>query len=227
MKSFFYRLLLAMAILMPFVGQTQLCNDPSEPNATMGQAFDLGELTNTPLQNDSLCLTAGDQDFFQFRHSGTQYFVRVRGFSNNTQGRYGITVRLDSSFISVNTRSINGSRTDTYLYLLDVNSLVLGENDDINRTLFSEVRYNFINPIFLSANPTQLNLAPTNDSTSFVVTASNVNWTITAPTWLTLSTTTGGNGSTTVRVMATNNNTNRERLGYISVNGSNSVQLYG
>jgi hypothetical protein len=105
---------------------------------------------------------------------------------------------------------------------LDANNVTLGENDDANRTLFSEVRSNFINPVVLSVNPTQLSLAATGDSTAFIVTASNTNWTLVAPSWLTVSATSGGNGATTVRVLAAANTTLRERLGYIAIAGANN-----
>jgi Secretion system C-terminal sorting domain/Viral BACON domain len=223
MKYVFYRFCLALAFLLPIAlhAQVQTCADLSEPNNNMGQAFDLGNLSDS-IRLDSLCLSAGDHDFFKFNHIGTLYYVRVRGFSSSTQGQYGLKIRLDSNFLTVNTHAVNGSRTDTYLYLSDGNSVTLGENDDANRTLFSEVRYNFINPVVLSVNPTQLSLSATGDSTAFVVTAANTNWTLVAPSWLTVSATTGGSGATTVRVLAAANTTLRERLGYIAIVGSNN-----
>jgi hypothetical protein len=223
MKYVLYRFCFALAFLLPIAlhAQVQTCADLTEPNNNMGQAFDLGNLSDS-IRLDSLCLSSGDHDFFKFNHVGTLYYVRVRGFSSNTQGQYGLTVRLDSNFLTVNTHTVNGSRTDTYLYLSDANNVTLGENDDANRTLFSEVRYNFINPVVLSVNPTQLSLAATGDSTAFVVTAANTNWTLVAPSWLTVSTTSGSNGATTVRVLAAANNTLRERLGYIAIVGSNN-----
>ncbi len=223
MKSFFYRFLLLLAISLPLTAQSQVCNDLTEPNDNLGQSYDLGVVTSSLLY-DSLCLTAGDQDFLRFSHAGNTYFVRVRGFSSSTQGRYGVMVRVDSSFLSVTTYAVGGSRTDTYLYLSDINGVTLGENDDFNRTLFSQVRYNFINPIFLSVNPSQLTLAASGDSASFTVAASNITWTATAPNWLTLSSVSGGNGTTTIRVFAAQNATNRNRLGYISITGTGNMR---
>lgn len=223
MKHFFYRFLLLLGVLMPMVAHAQICNDLTEPNGSLGQAYELGNVTAT-LRYDSLCLTAGDQDFLRFTHAGNAYYVRVRGFSGSTQGAYGLMISVDSSFLSVTTYSVNGSRTDTYLYLSDINGTTLGENDDFNRTLFSQVRYNFINPVFLSVNPTQLALAASGDSASFTVAASNISWTATAPSWLTLSATSGTNGTTNVRVLAAQNAATANRLGYINITGTGNVR---
>lgn len=223
MKHLFYRFLLLLGFLMPIAAQSQVCNDLTEPNGNLGQAYDLGNVTNT-LRFDSLCLTAGDQDFLRFTHVGNTYYVRVRGFSNSTQGAYGLQVSVDSSFLSVTTYSVNGSRTDTYLYLSDINGVALGENDDFNRSLFSQVRYNFINPVFLSVSTNQISLSASNDSASFTVAASNISWTATAPNWLTLSTISGANGTTNVRVLAAQNTATTSRLGYINITGTGNVR---
>lgn len=228
MKNFTLRWAIALLIMIPFAAFAQVpqapCNDITEPNDLIGQAFDLGTISNG-YTNDSLCLTAGDNDYFRFTLNNAVYYLRVRGFSNYTQGGYGIVITVDSSFLSVSTRSVAGSRTDTYLYLMDANGATLEQNDDYNRTLFSQVTYNYQNPVRLSVNPSQLTVATAGDSTSFTITAENTNWTIQAPTWLTLSTLNGTTGSTTVRVFAAANTTRYSRVGYISIVGANNRRL--
>jgi Viral BACON domain len=205
-------------------GNVANCTDPAEPNNSRSAAYDLGSLTAAnPLSLSGLCLSpARDTDFFKFSLNNRQYYARIRGFSTSTIGTYGISANLDTAdILQIRTFStVPGTNTDTYLTLYDANGNVLIENDDFGGTFYSQIRYNYVNPVSLSVSTQQLSFTGTGIQT-FLVTSQNTNWTVTGvPAWLTVSPSSGGNGVTTVSVTPLANTNTFTRSAYMVVSGS-------
>ncbi|MEM8907175.1 MAG: T9SS type A sorting domain-containing protein [Bacteroidota bacterium] len=119
-----------------------LCFDQYEPNDTYQTAFGT---TGPSLNFDNACLSAGDNDYFFFFNTAfgfTQYFVRVRGNLSSTTGDYRLSINLSGSTVTIETHPVNGSTTDTYLYLYDSNgTTVLAQNNNSGTGLFSRIVY--------------------------------------------------------------------------------------
>jgi hypothetical protein len=115
-----------------------MCTDRFEPNNTVLQATTLNNLVGITTYRDStLCLTAGDEDFFRFMIDSTQYIARIRAFSASASslGRYGLNIQRATGGFTVSTFSAAGSTADTYLYVMNsTGTIILGQNDDISGT---------------------------------------------------------------------------------------------
>ncbi len=204
------------------------CSDSTEPNNTLAEAFDLGSISGTR-QITPLCLTNADNDYFKFMLNGTRYYARVRGFSSNTMGNYGLEIIVVGNIVTVRTTAVNGSNADTYLYLLNANGESLAENDDYASSFLSQVTYNFVTPESLSVSRSTMAFSAAGGSDTFAVVSANLRWNITgAPTWLTVNPLTDSiNGRRTVTVTATANTLNFARTAYLTVaSGSRSFRIY-
>ncbi len=105
-------------------------SDSHEPDNSFSSAYSLGTVTSYTGTN--LCLTAGDNDWSSFQYSGNTYYFKVRGFSTNTVGSYGVTFSLSGNTVTIETVAYNGSTTDTYLELYASNGTTLLDDDDDN-----------------------------------------------------------------------------------------------
>ena len=181
------------------------CLDPLEPNNAVGAASAIGAL---PYSNAALCLTAQDQDWFDFSYLGVGYKLKCRGFSPNNTGEYALDITTSGTGFVVTTSAVaGGGVTDTYLELFDSSGVnQLGYNDDFGSTFFSQLAYN-LQAVYLMPNPSQLVVASTAGTDSIGIT-SNLSYTInTMSSWISLSATSGTNNSTLNISYAANPNT--------------------
>jgi hypothetical protein len=148
--------------------------DSFEPNNSTQQATNLGAIATT-WQDSALCLSlANDQDFFAVNINNIPYYIRIKGFSFNTIGRYGLRISYSQETITVTTFAANaGENTDTYAYLMNANGDILAQNDDFGGTFYSQIVYNTNVSPFLRVSPGNITMAAIN-ARSIVSVQSNV-----------------------------------------------------
>ena len=122
-------------------GIQSICEDDLEPNDAVAT------LINGPIyQNNALCLSKGDRDWFYFTFLEREYFILVQGYDEEIEGEYGLLVQMEEDSISIETISVGGIDPDTYisLYLYDNSnerSFRLVSDDNGAEGLFSRLSY--------------------------------------------------------------------------------------
>ncbi|MEO0896727.1 MAG: S8 family serine peptidase [Bacteroidota bacterium] len=106
--------------VMLHCGGQNACYDVWEPNPGPSSASDLGALhTSFVYSNPDLCLSNNDEDWFTFTCGNDRFYIRIKGLGNST-GAYQLSVSSAAApNVFINTSSINGSVTDTEIYLYD------------------------------------------------------------------------------------------------------------
>ena len=118
--------------------------DPLEPNNTPATAT---PVASTTFSSASVCLdTPIDKDWFKWSFRGQDYYILVMPWDSsantgNNTGSYRLYLNVNNDTLTVETQSVNGSQTDTYLLLYNADrSILLAENDDTNWP-FSQIKY--------------------------------------------------------------------------------------
>ncbi len=118
---------------------SSLCSsDNVEPNNSFNERTDLG--LGDSFYQSGLCITPNDKDYFIFSSNNETYFIQVRGANGTATGQYDLSIERVGNTLSIETKSVNQSTTDTYLYLYGDNLSLLAENDNFNTT-FSKINY--------------------------------------------------------------------------------------
>ncbi len=121
-----------------------ICFSEEEPNNEVEMAT---FISGTEYQNDSMCLTSGDQDWFELEIEETIYYILIEGYSAQVEGNYGLSIQFDGYYLIIETYSINSSETDTKIQLFDSDLALIKENDLYP---FAKLRY-AVNPPDLTA----------------------------------------------------------------------------
>ena len=118
--------------------EDEICVDSLEPNDLYTQANNIG--ADTSYLDSNLCLTALDEDWFNFIYKDSVFYFKVEGYSESTKGAYGISFNRTNANIEIETFDVSGT-TDTKLYLYDSDhSTELAFNDD-STGYFSHIEY--------------------------------------------------------------------------------------
>ncbi|TDB68851.1 WD40/YVTN/BNR-like repeat-containing protein [Arundinibacter roseus] len=116
--------------------------DVLEPNNAAATAF---PITSNVYTSPPICLnTTTDNDWFQWLYNGKVYYILVHPYAYNSTGNYQLTLTLNlaTGQVEIETRSVNGSQTDTFLRLFDSDGLTeLMADDDGGENAFSKIVY--------------------------------------------------------------------------------------
>ncbi|MBU8893236.1 MAG: T9SS type A sorting domain-containing protein [Bacteroidales bacterium] len=117
------------------------CNDPLEPNDSYNLAYAIG--ADTSYDNNEVCLTTEDEDWFKFTYNFGEYYFKVTGYDSAEEGAYGINFIRNDNVVTIETYETNGS-TDTRLYLYDTDhNTIIDSNDDSGSSTFSYLNFIF------------------------------------------------------------------------------------
>jgi hypothetical protein len=190
--------------------------DPLEPNNSSDLAFDIQ--TSTSHNDNALCLTPEDQDWFKFTYNGVEYYFMVKGYYSSTKGSYGITFMRNNNTVQIETYKVDGN-TDTYLYLYDSDhASLLASNDDSNG-LFSFLEYTF--PCTFEVTTTSLVLPGSAGNNNSISILTNSEWYIEydPDSWFSIDPW-YGTGSSTINITYSENYTGSNRTDAIFVGGT-------
>lgn len=161
------------------VDTVSLC-DPLERNNTAATASVIsGNVYTSP----DVCLQVwSDDDWYKWTYNGTIYYLLVHAYRHTNTGKYKLLLSVDNNILTVQTASVDGSSTDTYLTLFSADATtVLRSNDDIAAfgNKFSKVTYPLPDPCATLQPPT-VSSATINSGQTATLTASGcggtVNW---------------------------------------------------
>lgn len=109
--------------------ENPVCTDALEPNNSSSQAFALG--TSNSYYNNTLCLSAQDEDWFSFTHNSNDYFFKITGDNDLTSGDYTLQFNITADNLNVLTEFAT-EFTDTKVYLYDdeLNQLAYDDNSN-------------------------------------------------------------------------------------------------
>ena len=135
------------------------CSDDLEPNNSETDAFYIGE--ETGYFSSSLCLTEGDEDWFEFILNSEAYYVKIATSEKSKNGYYGLEFIFTSGGVEIQTFETDGA-TDTKIWLYDSDMNLIAEDDNGGENLFARLMYRPLFSTTASAvfNESNFNLYP-------------------------------------------------------------------
>lgn len=117
---------------------TNVCSDVLEPNNSANESFYLGSEAN--YSNNGLCLSEGDEDWFEFKLNSATYFVKVAAGKDSSHGFYGIRFNFTSGSIEVVTFETEGI-TNTKIWLYDSEMSLIAEDNNSGKNPFARLLF--------------------------------------------------------------------------------------
>ncbi|NQU84136.1 MAG: thiol protease/hemagglutinin PrtT [Mariniphaga sp.] len=117
---------------------TSVCSDELEPNNNDYESFYVGN--EAAYNNSSLCLSEGDEDWFEFTINSETYFAKIALSDNSLHGFYGVEFSFSGEGIEILTFETEGI-SDTKIWLFDSELQLIAEDDNGGDDPFARLFY--------------------------------------------------------------------------------------